>query len=272
MTATEGRVAFHARVAVNVLGMVERELELGAAQDAEEHDRLVELLGRDGTVRELTEVLATRHPRRQPGHPVAGHRRRGPRDRAGEARGRQPPLAGSSPEGAHVRIATWNVNSLKARMPRVEEWLEYAQPDVLAMQETKLKDEAFPSLAFSGLGYDSVPHGHNQWNGVAILSKVGIEDVTTRLRLGERGPVRGRRPGHRREVRRRQHRLRLRAERPRGRDRILRPQARLVRSAPRLDREDVLPGGPTRRSSATSTSRPRTATCGRRRRSSARRT
>jgi hypothetical protein len=59
MTATEGRVAFHARVAVNVLGMVERELELGAAQDVEEHERLVALLGRDGTVRELTEVLAS---------------------------------------------------------------------------------------------------------------------------------------------------------------------------------------------------------------------
>ena len=59
MTSTEGRVAFHARVAVNVLGMVERELELGAEQDAEEHDRLVALLGRDGTVRELTEVLAS---------------------------------------------------------------------------------------------------------------------------------------------------------------------------------------------------------------------
>jgi Domain of unknown function (DUF6285) len=58
MTGTEGRVAFHARVAVNVLGMVERELELGAAQDTEEHERLVTLLGRDGTVRELTEVLA----------------------------------------------------------------------------------------------------------------------------------------------------------------------------------------------------------------------
>ena len=59
MPATEGRVAFHARVAVNVLGMVERELELGQTQDAEEHARLVELLGRDGSVRELTEVLAT---------------------------------------------------------------------------------------------------------------------------------------------------------------------------------------------------------------------
>jgi hypothetical protein len=58
MPATEGRVAFHARVAVNVLGMVERELELGGAQDAEEHDRLVSLLGREGTVRDLTDVLA----------------------------------------------------------------------------------------------------------------------------------------------------------------------------------------------------------------------
>jgi Domain of unknown function (DUF6285) len=58
MTTTEGRVAFHARVAVNVLGMVERELDLGAAQDAAEHARLVALLGREGTVRELTEDLA----------------------------------------------------------------------------------------------------------------------------------------------------------------------------------------------------------------------
>jgi len=58
MPATEGRIAFHARVAVNVLGMVERELELGAALDVAEHARLVELLGRDGTIRELTELLA----------------------------------------------------------------------------------------------------------------------------------------------------------------------------------------------------------------------
>ena len=64
-------------------------------------------------------------------------------------------------------------------MTRVEEWLAYAQPDVLCLQETKLSDEAFPHLAFSGFGYDSVHHGHNQWNGVAILSRVGIEDVTT---------------------------------------------------------------------------------------------
>jgi exodeoxyribonuclease-3 len=74
-----------------------------------------------------------------------------------------------------VRIATWNVNSLKVRMPRVEEWLDYAKPDVLCMQETKLADAQFPALAFSALGYESVHHGSGQWNGVAILSKVGIE-------------------------------------------------------------------------------------------------
>jgi exodeoxyribonuclease-3 len=78
-----------------------------------------------------------------------------------------------------MRIATWNVNSLKARMPRVEEWLDYARPDVLCLLETKLADDAFPSLAFSALGYDSIQHGHKQWNGVAILSRVGIDDVTT---------------------------------------------------------------------------------------------
>jgi exodeoxyribonuclease-3 len=78
-----------------------------------------------------------------------------------------------------VRIATWNVNSLKARQPRVEEWLEYAHPDVLCLQETKLADDAFPAMAFSALGYDTAYHGHSQWNGVAILSRVGIDDVTT---------------------------------------------------------------------------------------------
>jgi exodeoxyribonuclease-3 len=76
-----------------------------------------------------------------------------------------------------MRIATWNVNSLKARMPRVEEWLDYAKPDVLCMQETKLSDAAFPAMAFSALGYESVHHGSGQWNGVAILSKVGIDDA-----------------------------------------------------------------------------------------------
>ena len=77
-----------------------------------------------------------------------------------------------------MRIATWNVNSLKARQERVEEWLAYARPDVLCLQETKLSDAAFPHMTFSALGYDSVHHGQGQWNGVAILSRVGIDAVT----------------------------------------------------------------------------------------------
>jgi exodeoxyribonuclease-3 len=75
-----------------------------------------------------------------------------------------------------VKIATWNVNSLKARLPRVEGWIEQHQPDVLVMQETKLADSAFPEQAFSDLGYASTHHGNGRWNGVAILSKVGLED------------------------------------------------------------------------------------------------
>ena len=76
-----------------------------------------------------------------------------------------------------MRIATWNVNSLKARLPRVEQWLAELSPDVVCLQETKLTDEAFPSMAFSALGYEAVHHGEGQWNGVAILSRLGISDV-----------------------------------------------------------------------------------------------
>jgi exodeoxyribonuclease-3 len=76
-----------------------------------------------------------------------------------------------------VRIATWNVNSLKARLARVEEWLQYAQPDVLCLQETKLADGAFPEMAFRLLGYEAAHHGDGRWNGVAILSRVGLESV-----------------------------------------------------------------------------------------------
>src|SRR5476649_2812161 len=76
-----------------------------------------------------------------------------------------------------MRIATWNVNSLKARLPRVEEFLAYADVDVLCLQETKLSDKAFPSLTFSSLGYEAVHFGNGQWNGVAVLSRVGITDV-----------------------------------------------------------------------------------------------
>jgi exodeoxyribonuclease III len=78
-----------------------------------------------------------------------------------------------------MRLATWNVNSLNKRLPRVEEWLEIAAPDVLCLQETKLADDAFPQLTFEALGYEVAHHGQGQWNGVAILSKVGLTKVTS---------------------------------------------------------------------------------------------
>jgi exodeoxyribonuclease-3 len=77
-----------------------------------------------------------------------------------------------------VRIATWNVNSITARMPRVLEWLERVQPDVLCMQETKLADAAFPHAELEQLGYRSVAHGDGRYNGVAILSRVGLDRVS----------------------------------------------------------------------------------------------
>jgi exodeoxyribonuclease-3 len=76
-----------------------------------------------------------------------------------------------------MRIATWNVNSLGARLARVEEWIEYAGPDILCMQETKVSEATFPTMALATLGYESASHGDGRWNGVAIASKVGIEDV-----------------------------------------------------------------------------------------------
>lgn len=83
-----------------------------------------------------------------------------------------------------MRLATWNVNSLKARLARVEEWIADVQPDVLCLQETKLADDAFPALTFAGLGYESAHYGQGQWNGVAILSRVGLTDVVTNFAGG----------------------------------------------------------------------------------------
>jgi len=76
-----------------------------------------------------------------------------------------------------MRVVTWNVNSLRARQERVESWLGEVQPDVVLLQETKLADAAFPTLAFESLGYSCAHHGQGRWNGVAILSRVGLEDV-----------------------------------------------------------------------------------------------
>lgn len=75
-----------------------------------------------------------------------------------------------------MRLATWNVNSLGARMARVEAWIRDFEPDVLCLQETKLSDDAFPALSFGALGYETFHHGQGQWNGVAILSRVGLTD------------------------------------------------------------------------------------------------
>ncbi len=76
-----------------------------------------------------------------------------------------------------LRLATWNVNSIRARVDRVVDWLQRGDVDVLAMQETKCSDDQFPVMPFLGAGYEVVHCGFNQWNGVAIASRVGFDDV-----------------------------------------------------------------------------------------------
>jgi exodeoxyribonuclease III len=76
-----------------------------------------------------------------------------------------------------VRLATWNVNSVVARLPRLVGWLEATKPDVVCLQETKIADASFPSGEIEALGYELVLHGDGRWNGVAILSRIGFEDV-----------------------------------------------------------------------------------------------
>jgi exodeoxyribonuclease III len=79
-----------------------------------------------------------------------------------------------------VRLATWNVNSIKQRVPRLLPWLDQRQPDIVCLQETKLADEALSDLLgeqFVSRGYEYATHGEVQWNGVAILSRVGLDDV-----------------------------------------------------------------------------------------------
>lgn len=76
-----------------------------------------------------------------------------------------------------MRIATWNINSVNRRLEHLTAWLERAQPDVLCLQETKCAPADFPALLLSGLGYEVAAHGAAAWNGVAILSRVGLTDV-----------------------------------------------------------------------------------------------
>ena len=86
-----------------------------------------------------------------------------------------------------VRIATWNVNSAKQRLPRLLPWLDERRPDVVCLQETKLADQAFAALfgdELASRGYAVAAHGEPQWNGVAILSRVGLDDVEAGLAGG----------------------------------------------------------------------------------------
>ena len=83
-----------------------------------------------------------------------------------------------------MRLATWNVNSIKQRMPRFLPWLDERSPDVVCLQETKLADDAFADLlgdALSERGYEVAAHGERAWNGVAILSRAGLDDVVAGL-------------------------------------------------------------------------------------------
>ncbi|MDP4014293.1 MAG: exodeoxyribonuclease III [Candidatus Nanopelagicales bacterium] len=80
-----------------------------------------------------------------------------------------------------MRIATWNVNSVARRVDRVAAWLARTQADVLCIQETKCPSSDFPSLPFAALGYESAAVGNGPWNGVAVLSRVGLENITHQL-------------------------------------------------------------------------------------------
>ncbi|MBA3524003.1 MAG: exodeoxyribonuclease III [Geodermatophilaceae bacterium] len=76
-----------------------------------------------------------------------------------------------------MRVATWNVNSVGARLPRLLDWLATAAPDVVCLQETKCADDAFPQAEVAELGYAAAVHGSGRWNGVAVLSRLGLADV-----------------------------------------------------------------------------------------------
>ena len=138
-----------------------------------------------------------------------------------------------------MRIVTWNVNSIKQRMPRLLPWLDERKPDVLCLQETKLADDAFAELLgdeLSARGYEVAAHGEQAWNGVAIVSRVGLEDVVVGLPGGPGFPHQEARAvsatcdGVR-------DRLGLRPERPPARLRALPVQARLAGRAARAGRE-----------------------------------
>jgi exodeoxyribonuclease III len=84
-----------------------------------------------------------------------------------------------------MKLATWNVNSVRIRVDAAREWLKECEPDVVCLQELKCTDEQFPKEAFEDLGYNCAVHGQKTYNGVAILSKYPLEDVTPKLPGGD---------------------------------------------------------------------------------------
>src|SRR3954463_16443826 len=104
-----------------------------------------------------------------------------PRFRCHILRTPSPSIANPSNPSSAMRIATWNVNSIKQRMDNAASWLAERQPDIVCLQETKCVDEAFPREAFEALGYNVAVHGQKAFNGVAILSKAPFDEVTARL-------------------------------------------------------------------------------------------
>ena len=129
---------------------------------------------------------------------------------------------------APVRLATWNVNSVVARLPRLVGWLESAKPDVLCLQETKIADAAFPRAEVEALGYELALHGDGRWNGVAILSKVGLGDVERGF-TDEPGFPDARVEGAERDLCGRPRLVRVRAQRADARQRALSVQVALAR-------------------------------------------
>src|SRR5215218_1679866 len=110
-------------------------------------------------------------------HPFRAGRRHPSRERSPA---RRSPAATPGGTVGVVRVATWNVNSVKQRVPRLLPWLDQRRPDVVCVQETKLADAAFAALLGDELaerGYEVATHGEPSWNGVAILSRAGLDDV-----------------------------------------------------------------------------------------------
>jgi exodeoxyribonuclease-3 len=90
---------------------------------------------------------------------------------------RDPYPSGAPPTERAMKLATWNVNSLKVRLPHLLDWLAHAQPDVVCLQETKLENASFPRAEIEKAGYAACFHGQKAYNGVAILSRLGLADV-----------------------------------------------------------------------------------------------